>query len=270
MTEANQIPAETTQSEDRYVLFLDLLGFKAQVARAESDPAERQRIREILLMVQDTVCAYPHADLQLSHFSDCLVYSVPRTAAGLSEILTAIEVLTINLLQYDMLVRGGLAAGWAVHHGPLLYGTAVTEAYELESKDGGPPLTRLSALVLSDVDRFGTPFPKMLLESAGIIFVNYLRQFELYRHQPIWSGKWIMDEPGKRIVDFVCQRLNSDAGRVLEKAEWFQQYWNQTVVPGGVFGSIEKGVTERYHTDGPAVMIRRMVAPAPQPKPPTS
>ena len=41
---------------DRYVVFLDLLGFKAEVERAEQNPAERQRLHDILKLVRDTLC----------------------------------------------------------------------------------------------------------------------------------------------------------------------------------------------------------------------
>jgi hypothetical protein len=38
--------------EERYVAFVDLLGFKAQVATAEKNPSERARLREILGVVK--------------------------------------------------------------------------------------------------------------------------------------------------------------------------------------------------------------------------
>jgi hypothetical protein len=75
----------------------------------------------------------------------------------------------------------------------------------------------------------------------------------------------LLDDPGRRIIDFVCQRLNRDKGRILAKAEWLQSYWNRTVAVHGAFHPIEAGVMERYVSDGPTIVRRRMVAlPAPE------
>ena len=43
----------------RYVAFLDLLGFKAQVECAEHSPAERAKLHDILLLVRDTIGGNP-------------------------------------------------------------------------------------------------------------------------------------------------------------------------------------------------------------------
>jgi hypothetical protein len=72
----------------------------------------------------------------------------------------------------------------------------------------------------------------------------------------------ILDDPGDRIINFVCQRLNRHAGSVLEKAEWLQAYWNNTVATRGVFGMIEKGVPERCDSRGPTIAYRRIAGPA--------
>ena len=120
-------------------------------------------------------------------------------------------------------------------------------------------MTRLSADVLADIDRDGAP-PQILMEQGGSSFVNFLRQFAAYCPTPIYAGMVILDQPAARVMDFICHRLNVHEGRVLAKAEWMQAYWNEVVVPGGVFGSIEKGVTERVETGGPMMALRRMVA----------
>jgi hypothetical protein len=93
-----------------------------------------------------------------------------------------------------------------------------------------------------------------------------LRWYEDYQPTPIYAGKVILDDPGHRVMDFICQRLNNDNGPVREKAEWFQTYWNRRVAVSGFFGRIETGVTERYNSRGPTTMMRRMYMPTPPTK----
>jgi hypothetical protein len=71
--------------EERYVAFLDLLGFKRQVEIAESDPTERNKVHEILVLVRDTLGENPYLSFRRNYFSDCIVLSIKRTPEGLWE-----------------------------------------------------------------------------------------------------------------------------------------------------------------------------------------
>jgi hypothetical protein len=47
------IPSGRDGYNPRYVAFLDLLGFKALVERAEREPAEQERLMEVLRLLRD-------------------------------------------------------------------------------------------------------------------------------------------------------------------------------------------------------------------------
>ena len=244
---------------DSYVAYLDLLGFKSLVKIAEKNPAERTRLREILSLLRDTLCEIPSIGLRVTHFSDCIIFSTERTAAGLLGIFQSIDILTLNLLQHDILVRGGLVGGGAHHGKDFVYGTAVTRAWEIESKCADAPITLVSQEVFDDAKTGGEHFMVWLLEDPPQrYFVHYLRQYAEYRPEPIFEGKQILDRPGRRVIDFICQRLNTDTDRVLDKAKWLQTYWNRTVAVHGVFASIEAGVTERYNSGDPTIGMQRI------------
>lgn len=249
--------------EERYVAFLDLLGSKRQVEIAENNLEERKKLGEILVLVRDTLGENPHLGFRRNYFSDCIVLSIKRTPEGLAEMFHAISALTCNLLQYDVLVRGGLTAGGAHHSKDFVYGTAVNRAVVIERHTAKNPMTLLSEEVLEDARKYGPQHTGWLVDYEGQWFVHYLMQYSLYRHQPIYQGKVILDDPAGRVIDFMCQRLNRDTGSVLAKAQWFQAYWNQTVANQGVFGPIEAGVTERYASRGPMIVYRRMYVPNP-------
>ena len=121
----------------------------------------------------------------------------------------------------------------------------------------------MSKEVIEDANVYGDHHLQWLLEDgAERHFVHYLRSYSEYRHQPIYAGKVVLDRPAGRIIDFICQRLNRDAGRVRSKADWFGDYWNRTVASHGIFRRIEPGVTERFNSGGPTIMMRRIAGPA--------
>jgi hypothetical protein len=103
-------PATDADGYDlRYVAYLDL--FKALVERAERERAENERLTEVLFLLRDTLCHNSAISMRFTYFSDCILISAERSAIGLWQILGSIDILTCNLLQFDMLVRGGLAIG---------------------------------------------------------------------------------------------------------------------------------------------------------------
>jgi hypothetical protein len=96
---------------EKYVVFLDLLGFSEAVKKIGQDVLERHRVVEALKLVRDTLCQNPAIDLRFTYFSDCIVLSAERTAQALWQIFQSVELLSFNLLQYDFFVRGGLSVG---------------------------------------------------------------------------------------------------------------------------------------------------------------
>jgi hypothetical protein len=247
--------------EDRYVAFIDLLGFKQKVESAEQTPSERVHLVELLTLVKDTLSENPYIGFRLNYFSDSIFLTAERTPEGLWEMFQSILRLTQNLLQHDVLTRGGLTAGGTHHGKQFIYGTAVNRAVALE-REAKSPMTLVSDEVVDDTGKYGAAHVQWVArDNSNRPFVNYLIEYQVYRPEPIYAGMQILDRPRRRIMDFVCQRLNKDRGTILGKAEWLQAYWNETVAVHGVFGRIEKGVTERYDSGGPAIGFRRMYMP---------
>lgn len=64
---------------EKYVAFLDLLGFSGLVNKVGEDVLERHRVVEALKLVRDTLTQDPKIDLRFTYFSDCIVVSVERS-----------------------------------------------------------------------------------------------------------------------------------------------------------------------------------------------
>lgn len=256
MTTQNKIKDIYT---DKYVVFLDILGFKNKVNDAEKNPETRQELLDILDILRDTLCNSDEYGMQFTHFSDCIIFSENRTIQGLLSILKSINMITLNLLNYDFFVRGGLTVGGIHHDSSFVYGSAVNKAYEIESKKAIFPMTLLCNEVIADAKTYGLPIEEHLINDAAKnhYFVHYLKSYADYEPLTKYAGKVILDSSGRRIIDFICHRLNTHSDRILEKDIWFQNYWNDKVAVKGVFGRIEAGVTERDSNHGATIIVRR-------------
>lgn len=251
--------------KDLYIAFLDLLGFKSQVEDAENDSTAHEKLRTVLSLVRDSLCENPSTNFRLNYFSDCIVLSGERTPQALLEMFHSICLLTSNLMQHDVLVRGGLAAGRVHHSRDFLYGSAFNRAYKLESEVARDPMVLLSEEVLEDAKKYGPQHMGFLVEQNGRWFIHFLLQYTMYRPRPIYQGMVVLDRPGARVINFISQRLNRDQGSIRAKAEWIRAYWNETVAVHGIFGAIEEGVAEQSDLGGPTIAVRRLYAGDPKP-----
>lgn len=147
--------------QEKYVAFLDLLGFKAQVEAAEIDETAHQKLREVLKLVHESLCENPTISM-----------SGERSAGGLFEMFQSICLLASNLMQHDVLICGGLTAGKLHHSRDFLYGAALNRAYQLESEVVKHPMILLSDEVLEDARRYGEQHTGYLVEHDGRWFIR--------------------------------------------------------------------------------------------------
>jgi hypothetical protein len=261
---------DTTQSQveseyrERYAVFLDLLGFKALVENAEANGETRERLTESLDRMRETLCNDAAIDMRFTYCSDCIIVTAERSQRGLWELLTSVRTLTCNLLQNDVLVRGGMTLGGVFHSHQFVYGTAVNRAISIEknSVQGAKgPFVLLSPEVYEDAKAYGQPFLDWLEEDApGRYFIHYLRAYAEYHDTTPFPGKQVLDDDAGRIVHFISRRLMEDTGRVLEKAQWLQSYWNRTVAKPGGFATIENGIVYERPDGCGSIVIRRPIA----------
>ena len=80
---------------DKYVAFVDLLGFKRLVVASASSPERRQHVLEILELLRSTACENPSIGMRLTQFSDCIILSADRTSRGLAQMLQCAKSPTL-------------------------------------------------------------------------------------------------------------------------------------------------------------------------------
>src|SRR5438128_2722328 len=117
----------TTQSSsgeeyrERYVALLDLLGFKQLVENAETNPSDRENLIESLDLLRNTLCTHPAIDMRFSYFSDTIIVTTEHSPQGLWQLIASVCILTRNLLQNNVMVRGGITRGGAFHDEQFVY-----------------------------------------------------------------------------------------------------------------------------------------------------
>jgi len=103
---APEPPEDGYSYPEKYVAFVDILGFSDLVERADQDAELRKGLAEVLHVFQTTCGTIPAKGTRVTQFSDSVVITANRTEPGLRSILSGCEWLTMNLIQYAVLLRG--------------------------------------------------------------------------------------------------------------------------------------------------------------------
>jgi hypothetical protein len=148
--------------------FLDLLGFSQSIV-STTDPAEAQRLVERIVAAIDDSRLYVRGDLaaefaDLPHtwgikfFSDNLVVGYPidddriAAAAAALFVIRCAQRYQLRMTLNGFFLRGGLAEGSLCLTDEILFGAALLECYQLESKASIVPRVILSEPLLRRVE----------------------------------------------------------------------------------------------------------------------
>lgn len=154
--EAKRQAAEVAKFEDsiryqtRIVAFIDILGWKNAIQkRLPSDDVKA--LGKTLMQLQwvtnhyNSLSSFMPSGMQwpgnpmMTQFSDSLLISVDDYEHGRFALQDALQILSSNLISAGRLLRGGVTRGEIFHNGSLVFGPALTKAYELESQRASSP-----------------------------------------------------------------------------------------------------------------------------------
>lgn len=213
--------------EERYVAFVDVLGFASLVGQSLGQPEIVTQLRDALASVNASASAIRSAELKLeaSSFSDTVVLSAP---AGASELLRMIEVLdqfSFDLLQRNMLFRGALVRGLVIHTADFLFGPGLVAAYQLESTISFHPRIMLDGPV-RDAVRGDSRFERYVV--ADPYDVPYLNPFAR------WQVKGMNNDGLQQLVQLQSIIANgllagSENPSVGEKYKWLGRKLNRFI-----------------------------------------
>lgn len=153
--------SDTYSYQNRFIAFLDILGFSDIIKRTALSPPVIS-IETIISaldvpepagkgkLIIGNVGDISKSDHKITQFSDSVVISTEFSKAGLLYLIDHIERIAFSFLKIGFLCRGGVAKGSLIHEENMVFGPAMIEAYKLESKEAICPRIILS----KDVEKF--------------------------------------------------------------------------------------------------------------------
>lgn len=219
---------------DGVVLFVDLLGVR-EMNRSRRVAAHLVALERVVSRTYRALLA-PSSMWSAAVFSDTLVLAAPVTENdeehAISDMVTQAARLQLDLIRAGFFMRGGLSLGKIYLRNGLVFGPALVEAHELESRVAIHP-----RIVLSDgADRSLReslrlhPWPEnapqnamLLRDDDGHTFVNYLA-----------AVFGTLTDPAPQLErhrDAVVSRLiaHSNDKHLWEKYRWVAEYHNAVV-----------------------------------------
>jgi hypothetical protein len=235
--------------DERYVAFVDILGFAEIVRKTEHDMTDKRY--DALVKTLTEIGSYNEPtinesdDFQFQSFSDSVIMSTASKTTGLLHLLHSISNLSIRLLSTGLLMRGAIAKGKLLHDQFVMFGPAFLVAYNTELHIAKYPRVVLSREVYQDF-RTLTPslkFPQVLLADDGPPYLHVFAGFRMLNEgQP--TPDYLNSEEVR--LAQTCQRsiqnLLDDSiyePSHYEKLRWLAIYWNTTVATAATGAPLE-------------------------------
>ncbi len=132
----------------KYVLFLDVLGFKEYTTSDEKSEEFAEKMLGIFYNIQKGITeVYSDSDTQVSQFSDTFVVSSTNFLNTIPIVLS----IQKSLLKYcSVLTRGAITYGNVSHNGNQFIGPAINRAYELETTQALYPRIIFDEIIFDD------------------------------------------------------------------------------------------------------------------------
>lgn len=237
--------------QERYVAFLDILGWEAAIEKSSTDPelVKNMGISLQILFSQKKMIEWMHenderdgwpGNPQITQFSDCIVISAQNDFSGKLFIEKSLNFITYSLLQNGLLIRGGVCIGSLFHKKDIVYGPGLVKAHKMESCDALFPRIILD----KELAEAWGPNSRTIGKNGEVIkidktwrqstkdtwwFFDYLQPFV---QVPIEGDRLLIDSSFiaqlshvreiivKSLVEFKCNQ------KLLDKYIWLTNYFN--------------------------------------------
>jgi hypothetical protein len=235
--------------QDRIVSFIDILGFADAIERSATDPVLTEAIHAALRTApfSSPLHGPPHYPAGMSYsptmkstnFSDSIVISAERSAAGLLTIIEMSRAFSCVLLQLGMLARGGVAGGPLIHEDRLIFGPGLVSAYRLESR-----VAKVARIILdADTMAFARECGRadatvadyleasLRVDDDGFTYLHVLRELgedvAAGTDGALQRGWW-----GTARATIADQLAATRGQPFADKVEWFARYYNGEIAAG--------------------------------------
>ncbi len=241
----------TSVYEERYVAFIDILGFKGMVNDSVNDEELFDQIRDTVSYIfenkknnEDEPLGLANVGRMISVFSDSIYLSCDASIAGSGvEILRDAVNLAVNLLWRGFVVRGGIACGKAVHTKEYCFGPAINKAYELESSFAVYPRILVDDSVrsfaiknpLQDVEEEAEFDELVRHEQDGLLSLNYLGYGKVFDD----NNEYYLSLCKIRDILIKNLRRHKDDKKIYVKYSYLLDYYHGVIKQVGEFDDLK-------------------------------
>ena len=230
--------------EERFIAFVDIIGFKEIVKKAKGNDEYQKKISEVLNYIAKIKNDNYHGEWaeygvnsDVAVFSDSIVisYSCNKDYDGLYHLLMDLIYICFTLIQNDIYVRGGITVGEVIHDQNISWGPAFVEAYKLEEENAIYPRIIIDKKAIDrGKEIYACEFPHdeggddlddfIILDADGAYYLDYLSQWEEFEYMEDYL-KWL-----KHVRSITIENLNnSSLPKIKMKYVWFARYYNMVV-----------------------------------------
>ena len=223
-----------------YCAFLDVLGFSERIRMSYKDNAGNKLLQEfhgiferrITRLKSDT----DESLMYFKSFSDNVLLAHPRFSEDMESefgfILWSISEYQFEIALQGFFIRGGLSVGPLFIDDNSVYGEALIDAYELESKTAVNPIVVLCKNTMKLVDKHigyyhGEAAPQIrhvLINADGRYFINYLSECVIETHEGEAVDSKSLRKHKTQIERALVQYAAQPA--VFAKFSWLSEYHN--------------------------------------------
>lgn len=212
---------ESVEYQQKYTCFIDVLGFSDAISNPEHPHYNRCAGYFLTaLNILDEIVSKSDfflKELQVSQFSDCVVFSCDINDGGLSVLLDRAAQLQRELLKGGLLSRGAIAKGSLYHTSGRVFGPALVEAVNLE-KIATTPRIILSPDVAQNIDEC---FRFKITKESDYFHVQYISNWGIREDDTSEL------EEARKTIEIGLE--NKDAG-VMSKYLWLASQYNKLVI----------------------------------------
>lgn len=234
--------------EERLVAYIDILGFKDKVEKAVSSPDDASKLHKALSRIlsvkednyaSDSFMEMKSMGVEVNTFSDCAVISYPASNPdNLFFLIMDLIHLQLDLACQDVLLRGGLTVGPLYHDENIVYGTAMNNAYLMESRKAVVPRILVDKKAIEEYrnhfknDNYSLQDMDSLLrkDADGEYCIDMLHQDQELTDYGTEYYEWL-----KRLRAVICQGLSNPDIKVVMKYRWLKEYFNEVVTDAKAF-----------------------------------
>ncbi|MDP9700534.1 hypothetical protein [Paenibacillus polysaccharolyticus] len=227
--------------EDRVVAFIDILGFREHVKQTLHNSSHARNLQRVLEFISklkhdndEGILAQKELGKEVSVFSDSIVISYPLSLESASfYLLLDISHLQLEMMGLGILMRGGVTIGELFHNDNIVYGPAMIEAYELESKMAIYPRVIVNPMVLEEgikkavhdlEDELEHLLGLLEIDEDHQLFIDYMFQWQEIDDESAYFNALDLT---RSIIENQLQSLKNPG--VLLKYNWLKRYYNKTL-----------------------------------------